>query len=138
MSFGGLNTARFFVQGRWVLSNFWHLTFVITFAIFLEKFLEAWQWSLKTRQKSYPQGHSLQRNGPLKNWKICPFWRVLFQKWKKAEISNFKNFWFRFYGSRKTLFFYFLFFHFGDFLTTFCQRSYEKTIRFHNEHQKLL
>ena len=54
MSFGGLNTARFFVQGRWVLSNFWHLTFVITFAIFLEKFLEASQWSLKTRQKSYP------------------------------------------------------------------------------------
>ena len=48
----------FFFNGRWVLSNFWHLD-CYNFCDILRKnaklyFLEASHWPLKTCQKSYP------------------------------------------------------------------------------------
>ena len=54
-------------------------------------FLESPQESLKICQNSYQQGHPLRNNGPLKIWKICVFWRLLFQKancWHLEFLMN--------------------------------------------------
>ena len=40
--------------------------------------------------------------------------------------SNFEKFWFRFYGPRKTLVFYFSVFHFDNFLTSFAKDLMKK------------
>ena len=52
---------------------------------------------------------------------------VLFLKTcTRDKKSNFENFWFRLYGLRKMLVFYFSFNHFDDFLTTFAKDLMKK------------
>ena len=104
--FGGPKTSRLFFNSRWILNNFWYLD-CYNFCYIFRKiaklyFLQASHRSLKTSQKSYPEGPPLQRNCPFKIWKICLLWRFLFQKRKKltswifyqANIStNVYHFW---------------------------------------------
>ena len=85
--------ARLFVKSLRVLSNVWHLI-CDNFCYILRKiaklyFLEVSQWSLKTGQKSCPYDHPLWRNGHLKNWKFCRYWRLLFPKQKQLTSSIF-------------------------------------------------
>ena len=85
--------ARLFVKSPRVLSNVWHLicdnVCYILRKIAKLYFLEVSQWSLKTRQKSCPYDHPLWRNGHLKNWKFCRYWRLLFPKQKQLASSIF-------------------------------------------------
>ena len=74
----------FFFSGRWILSNFWYLD-CYNFCYIFRKiaklyFSQASHRFLKTSQKSYSEGAPLRRNGPLKIWKSCLLWRLLFQK----------------------------------------------------------
>ena len=102
-----------FVNDRWILSNFWYLD-CYNFCYIFRKigklyFLEASHRSLKPRQKWYPEGPPLRRNDPLRIWKFCLIWRLLFQKWKKLTFwifhqaniaTNVYHFWkFEIHGS---------------------------------------
>ena len=67
----------FFFNSHGVLSNFWHLDCYFFCNILIKNvklyFLGASRWSLKTRQKSYPESQPLWRNGHLKNWNFGLF-----------------------------------------------------------------
>ena len=95
MQSGGPKTTRLFVKSRRVLSNFSHLIYYNFCYIFRKiaklNCLEASQWSLKTSQKSWLQGHQIRRNGHLKNENFCCFWRLLFPKQKQLTSSIFDH-----------------------------------------------
>ena len=84
------NAPSFFFSGRWILSNFWYLD-CYNFCYIFRKiaklyFSQASHRFLKTSQKSYSERPPLRRNGPLKIWKFCLLWRLLFQKRKKLTF----------------------------------------------------
>ena len=84
-------TSRLLFKGSWILPYSWHSNWEIVIHILgkvaKSNFSESPQESLKIRQNSYQQGHLLRSNGPSKIWKICVFWRLLFQK-TIADIWN--------------------------------------------------
>ena len=77
-------TTRLFFKGSWTLPYFWHSNWhyfgYVSGKVAKPHFLESPQGSFKIRQNSYQWGHPLRNNGPWKIWKICVFWRLLFQK----------------------------------------------------------